>query len=223
MNKKYIALFATAFVVLAGYGGYAIYNDYSGRIDGLPKAMKVQEELSETKKTLLGYTKYTDYIIESKKALEEQMKFLAAKVDREYVVVEHIQESKLRFTSNAAVKVTYAVEYSLGFDLKSGNYHISDSPEGITVTISKPSLVAAPAVKPLSHEILNKGILTDEKTAIIEIQRNLPERAQKDGLKIAEEEAVVALCEKKLIEFMRDFLMKKPDVKFVPVIKVKYT
>lgn len=223
MNKKYIALIATAIIVLAGYGGYTFYKDYSGRIDGLPKAMKVQEELSETKKTLLGYTKYTDYIIESKKALEEQMKFLAAKVDREYVVVEHVQVSKLGVTSDAAVKLTYAVEYSFGFDLKSGNYHISDGPEGITVTISKPSLVASPAVKPLSHEILNRGILTDEKSAIIEIQRNLPERALKDAAKIAEEEAIVALCEKKLIEFIREFLIKKPDVKFVPIIKVKYT
>ena len=44
------------------------------------------------------------------------MKFLAVKIDREYVHVEHIQKSMLGINSEATIILTYAVEYSFGFD-----------------------------------------------------------------------------------------------------------
>ena len=46
------------------------------------------------------------------------MKFLAAKVDRDYTYVEHIQKSKLGFKSDATIIVKYAVEYSVGVKSK---------------------------------------------------------------------------------------------------------
>ena len=41
----------------------------------LGKLFMVQEELSDTKEDLLGYTRFTDYMTESKAAISEQMKF----------------------------------------------------------------------------------------------------------------------------------------------------
>jgi len=36
------------------------------------------------------------------------------------------------------------------------------------------------------------------------------------------EEPIRAVCEKKLVEFLRDFLGKQPGVKYVPAITVVY-
>jgi hypothetical protein len=52
-----------------------------------------QEQLSTTRQNLLGHTQLTDHLTQSKSALAEQMKFLAAKVDREFVQVQRIQKS----------------------------------------------------------------------------------------------------------------------------------
>ena len=39
---------------------------------------------------------------------------------------------------------------------------------------------------------------------------------------MAQDEAIVALCEKSLVAFVRDFLGKQPRVKHVPAITVRY-
>ena len=39
---------------------------------------------------------------------------------------------------------------------------------------------------------------------------------------MAQDEAIVALCEKSLVAFLRDFQSKQPGVKHVPAITVRY-
>jgi len=190
--------------------------------DLLGKLFVVQEELSETKENLLGYTRFTDYMTESKAAISEQMKFLAAKVDREYVHVQHIQTSTLGIHSDATIILRYNVEYSFGFDLRPDRFSISGDRSGITITLSKPELVASPAVNILSHEIPSTGVFIDEQAAVIALQQQLFAVAKRRAVTIKNDEAVIALCEKKLAEFLRDFLAKQPDVKVVPVIRFAY-
>jgi hypothetical protein len=122
---------------------YCFLHDQQREVLG--KLFVVQEELSETKEALLGYTRFTNYLTESKAAISEQMKFLAAKVDREYVHVQHIQTSTLGISSDATIILRYAVEYSFGFDLRPEQFAVTGDKNGITVTISKPELVASPA------------------------------------------------------------------------------
>ena len=124
------------------------------------------EKLTATQDSLLGYTRYTDYLSESKRALEGQSRFLAARVDREYVQVEHIQKSTLGWKSDATVILKYAVEYSFGFDLRPDQFSLDGDMNGITITLSKPILVASPAVKLLTHEIPSKGVFIDEPIVI---------------------------------------------------------
>lgn len=221
--KKIIA--ATIIALLLGgcltyWFMHSRYNEY--KHDMVSKLLNVEEELSETKKDLLGYIKFTDYLTETKKAIHEQMKFLAAKVVRDYVLIEHIQKSKLGVKSEATVIVKYEVEYSFGYDLKPESFSISGDRNGITVTLKHPELVASPAVKIISHEIPSKGILIDEKEALLELQQELPTIAQNHSKAIQKDEAVIALCEKKLGEFLRDFLSKQPNVRVIPTIKFAY-
>jgi hypothetical protein len=209
-------------VIIAIIGISAYRHTQQEQQETLAKLFVVQEELSTTRQDLLGYTQFTDYLTQSKAALTEQMKFLAAKVDREYVQVQHIQQSTLGFNSDATILIRYAVEYSFGFDLRPDTFSISSDKDGITVTLSKPELVASPAVNILAHEIPSTGIFIDEKAAVIALQQQLFALAKRHAVQIQRDEAVIALCEKKFAEFLHDFLEKQPNVKVVPAIKFAY-
>ena len=215
-----IAVIISAGITIAGIYTYRHFQQQQQ--ETLAKLFVVQEELSTTRQDLLGYTQFTDYLTQSKAALADQMKFLAAKVDREYVQVQHIQKSTLGFNSDATILLRYAVEYSFGYDLRPDSFSISGNRDGITVTLSKPELVASPAVNILSHEIPSTGIFIDEKAAVIALQQQLFGVAKKHATQIQRDEAVIALCEKKLAEFLHDFLAKQPNVKVVPAIKFAY-
>jgi hypothetical protein len=158
----------------------------------------------------------------TKSAVADQMKFLAAKVDREYAHVEHIQKSKLGFKSDATIIVNYAVEYSIGYDLRPESFSVSGDEKGITVTLHRPEVVASPAVRIISHEIPSKGILIDEKAAVIALDERLHAIARDRARAIRDDEAVIALCEKKLRDFLHDFLAKQPNVRVVPIITFAY-
>ena len=220
MFKKTIAISVAAALaaVLLGVGGTYIVTENKARA----RIMEVEAEATSVKDVLLGYTKYTDYMSSGKQVLTEKAKFLAATVVRDYHLVEHLQAGHFGLTSNATVIVNYNVEYSFGYELKADNFEVRATPSGIEVKLGKPELVASPAVTTVSHEIPSRGLLTDEKGAVIAIQKRLPGIAQTKGLAMAQEEPIRAICEKKLVEFLRDFLGKQPGVKHVPAITVVY-
>jgi hypothetical protein len=74
---------------------------------------------------LLGYTTFTQYLEVTKKAISGRTKFLAARIDRNYVHVEHINRSALGIKSDATIILNYAVEYSVGYDLSPESFSVS--------------------------------------------------------------------------------------------------
>ena len=180
------------------------------------------KQLSETRNELLGSTTFTTYLNESKKVLEGQTTFLAAKVEREYVQVEHIQKSTLGWKSEATVIVKYGVEYSFGFDLRPDRFSLTGNRNGITITLSKPELVASPAITRLSHEIPSTGIFIDEQAAVIHLQERLYPTILYRSKDIQQEAAVQVLCEKRLADFLRDVLSRQPNFGVIPAITFEY-
>ena len=75
----------------------------------------------------------------------------------------------------------------------------------------------------LRYQILSGGLFTDEKAAVIDLYAQAARQAQAQGERLASDPAVIALCEKKLTEFLRDFLAKQPGVVAVPHIRIAYT
>lgn len=185
------------------------------------KIKDVELEAATTKDELLGYTKYTDYIASGKQKLTEQSKFLAAKVVRDYELVEHINKTILTVPLDATISVNYNVEYSFGYDLKPESFEMRSTADGIEVKLGKPVLVASPAILSMTHSIIQANVLTDPHLAIIQVQQRLPGIAHTKGVAMERDEAVRALCEKKLVEFLRDF-MGKQGVKHLPNIAVVY-
>lgn len=188
----------------------------------LDRVAELEEVVVSKTRELLGYTKYTDYLTLGKKSLSEQAKFLAVQVVREEGLTQVMNKSVIGISSEATVGVWYTAEYSFGYELSPERYDIVRTDSGIEIRLDRPGLVATPAVKSLRHKILSGGVFTDEKAAVIRIYEGAAKRVEAQGLAMASDEAVVALCEKKLVAFLHDFLARQPGVKMVPTITVAY-
>jgi hypothetical protein len=221
MNKSLTAITITASLALLAAVATHQYLPSAAehhQSDLLSQLHVVEQTLSATKQDLLGYTTFKQYLEVTKKAISGRAKFLAATIDRNYVHVEHINRSALGIKSDATIILNYAVEYSVGYDLSPESFAVAADATGITVTLNKPELVSSPAIGAISHEIPGKGLLIDEKEQVIALQQQLITAAAKQGDAIKMEEALIALCERKLGEFLRDFLATQPNVRAVPMI-----
>jgi len=65
-------------------------------------------------------------------------------------------------------------------------------------------------------------VLTDEDAAVRQLCDGASERVRKQGVAMARDDAIVVLCERSLVAFLRDFLAKQPGVRQVPAITVRY-
>jgi hypothetical protein len=170
--------------------------------------------------TLLGYTKYKDYLSASKSVLGERTKFVGTTVVRRYTVNRGVESSLLGLKSRGALVVTYAAEFSFGYDLAPGSYDVVDTPAGIEIRVASPTVVAAPAVRDLHHQVLASGWFTDERAAALKLYSSDVARAE--GARMQSNNEIVAACEKALTAFLHDFLAKQPGVERVPAIAVSY-
>lgn len=220
-NKRLAVIAAVVITVL---GAVVIYEVIEARkyANFAVKAYEAEEQLVKTKNELVGYTKYADFVTTTKASMKGQTKFLGATVVRDKQRMETIVKDMKLFSSDAIVFVKYSVEYSVGFDLAPDKFDVVATGGDIEVRVGPPMLIASPAVTPLDHQILSKGLFPDEKTAIIEIMKGIPAEEVANQKSITEDPSVRALCEKNLADFLADFLAKQPGVKFVPRIKVVY-
>jgi len=219
-KKKQTVLVLMVALILIGTAYLTIQS--RSEPDTVADVLALQKELTTIKNELLGYTKYTDYLLAGKKVLTGKMMLLTAKVVRPDVRVQHIQTYKLGIPFEATVIVKYSTEYSFGYDLNPDKFEIIGTASGIQIKLNKPILVSSPAVTPVSYEIPSGSIIVDEKGEIIKIHQKLPAITLGYGKAMASDAAVQALCEKKLVEFLHDFLAKQPGVTQVPAISVAY-
>ena len=161
------------------------------------------------------------HLQEGKKQLTAQQKFLAATVRQPNAVTQVIDQSVLGFHSTGTVAIWYSVEYSFGYDLTADSYDLTPTGRH-PIIVGKPRLVATPAVTDLRYKVLSGGLLTDEKAGALKLYAEAAKSAQARGKRLASEPAILALCEKQLTTFLRNFLLKQPNVKTVPHIAVVY-
>jgi len=187
------------------------------------QTQQLQSLVTTTQQELLGHTSYTAYLTAGKETLGGQAKLLTATVMREEGVTEIINRTFLpHLTSTGTVAIWYAAEYAFGYDLRPGQFDLHATPAGIEVRVRRPALVATPAVSKLTYRVLAGGMLVDEKAAVIKLYADAADRARRQGAAMAQDPAVVALCEKKLLEFLYAFIERQPGVKVVPRITVVY-
>ena len=189
----------------------------------LQQVQELQSVLRTRSENLLGYTAYTSYLTAGEKALAGQARLLTASVLREEGQTQVLERRLVPgVVSTGTVAVWYRVEYAFGFDLAATGLRVRASPGGIEVVVPRPALVAAPAVTHLRYQVLSPGMLTDEKAATLAMYEQAAERARRQGEAMASDPAVVALCERQLVGFLRNFLQQQPGVKVVPQIAIVY-
>ena len=216
-------VYPAMFVLGCGIATGLTYSVMDGRLsDAYAMVSTLEKEVSRKESELLGYTRYTSYLTVGKQSLAEQMKLLAATVAREENVTQIIERSLLGLPSTGTVAIWYWAEYSFGFDLQSDSYDVRPTDSGIEVRVKKPALVTTPAITNLRYRILSGGLFTDERGAVLRLYEEAAKKAKEQGEAMASDAAVVALCEKRLIAFLHDFLAKQPGVKIVPQISVVY-
>lgn len=188
-----------------------------------PQAQQLMSLVTKTQQELVGHTRYTSSLTAGKQTLGGQAKLLTATVTREEGLTQIINRTILpHLSSTGTVAIWYAAEYAFGFDLRLGQFDLRATSSGIEVRLKKPALVATPAVSKLTYKVLEGGMLVDEKAAVLKLYEQAAGRAQRQGTAMASDPAVVALCEKKLLEFLYGFIEKQPGVKVVPRITVVY-
>ena len=192
-----------------------------------PIPQNLKSVLTEKDSELLGYTQYTSYLSASKEAMSGQIKLLTATITREESTVQTIERVVLprlstKLASTASIAIHYRAEYSFGYDLRPEAFDVRAVEKGIEVHIKKPTLIATPAVSELTHEVLSAGLLTDEDAATLKLYEQAAAQTQKNGAAMSQDPAVIALCEKQLVDFLYDFLAKQSGVKVVPQIRVVY-
>lgn len=219
-----VVIFAVAGSLFSAAVVYVIldYRRHGERQNAMENVLSVQAEVLKTKKILLGYTKYIEYLPAGKKAVTEMMKSMTVKQIREHVHIEKVQIDESNPKAITAIIAKYSVEYLLGIDLKPESFDVSGTTSGIEIRISRPTLFGIPFIKSHSFEILSGGVLPEEKTTLKEIQDKLPAFAQQYGVVMESDPSIRALCEKKLIELLGNFLINQPGVVQIPLIFAVY-
>jgi hypothetical protein len=224
MKMETVGIFAIAGSLFSAAVVYVVldYRRHGERQVAMENVLSVQAEVLKAKKILLGYTKYIEYLPAGKQTVTEMMKSMTVKQTREHTHIEKIQIDENNPKAITTVIAKYSVEYQLGVDLKPENFDVSGTTSGIEIRISRPALIGAPFIKSYSFEILSGGVLPEEKATLKEIQDKFPVFAQQYAVVMESDASIRALCEKKLIELLGNFLINQPGVVQIPVISAVY-
>ena len=198
------------------------YRSHGERQVAMENVLNVQAKVTSGQKTLQGYTKYNDYLGATKQAAIEKAKTLTTKVVRDHILIDKILNEAPNPKSAVTVILKYTVEYVIGFDLKPDNLEILATTTGIEIKTRKPSLMGSPFIKTMSHELAAGGVLEKEQEWVRALHDKFAPQAQQYGMAVAAEEAMRALCDKKLVAQVSAFLAGQPGVAQVPVIAVVY-
>jgi hypothetical protein len=219
-----LIIFAIAGCLLSAGVTYLLldYRRHGERELELKKIFQVQQEVAKARKVAAGYTHYLEHLPAAKLAVTEQMRTLMTKVVREHLHIEIIAKDKLKQKPEAVFAIKYVTEYLFCFDLKPDSFDLVSTTGGLEIRVGRPVLYGAPYIRSSTPERLSSEVLEGEKEILRTITGKLATLAQQHGASIASEEAIRALCDKRLLEFVSSFLAGQKGVTQVPGMSVLY-
>ena len=120
-------------------------------------------------------------------------------------------------TNHVAIWIDHKEAHILYFDASKNEFIKSDASKQ---HLHHKANAIGSGKTPIDHEFFHKVI--SAVASVKEILDKLPALARQHGLVIESEAPIRALCEKKLIELLGDFLVNQPAVTQVPVISIVY-
>lgn len=205
--------------LLLGSAGVAYYHYVSGG-NSAPPIMS--PDGSATERGMIVTKTKTDWEAVLKTALSERSRFLTVTIEED---VQRDQVIKISIPvvggiSTARVRVKYHVEYPIGYILESGRFAVTREDRGLVITLHRPQLVARPAVKLQSYQVLESGYLVDEKTALLQLQQRIQPQAEAKAATILRRPDIIPRSEKGLRNFLVSILTARagdppPQIRFV--------
>lgn len=217
--KRTTSIGAISAVALAAAGYVYLTREPSS----LPPTMQPDGKASNN--GIIIKRKTIDWETVIKTALADKASFLTMTVTETRVHDQEL-ETSIRFmpfpASRARVRVKYEAEYPIGYVLLPGRFAVSGGVDGLVVTLHRPRLIARPSVRLLSHDILESGILVDEKAALLELQQRIEPEAERRSAEILARADVIPRSERALRDFLKPFLSQAADGAAPPAITFEY-
>lgn len=217
MKTKNVIFGGAVLTVLAG--AYVIS---SGAPDGSETVTMKEDGVTE-KDGLIVDTKTFDWQAVLKRALEKKTSLLTITKTDDVQRDRQITQAVLGVdASDTRVRVTYHVEYPIGYIMLPGSFDVAGGDDGLILTLDRPQLVAKPSVTLKKAEVIDTGFLIDEQATLVKLQQDIQPTAEKQAAAILKEADILPASEKALKEFLQPFLEAAADGGSVPTIKIVY-
>ena len=190
---------------------------------GEPETVTMQEDGVTEDNGFIVDTKTVDWKAVLKRAVEKKTSLLTMTKRDDIQRDRELTTEVLGLSaSDTRVRVTYQVEYPIGYVIKSGNFAVAGGDDGLILTLDRPQLIAKPSVILQKAEVIDTGFLIDEQAALVKLQQDIQPTAQKQAAAVLKEADVLPASEKALKEFLQPFLEGAAEGGPVPTIKIVY-
>lgn len=164
----------------------------------------------------------TDYAAIVKEAVQQRSRFLTMTVEQDVVRDQQLEVRLLGMPSRARVRVTYHVQYPIGYVLEPGKFAVSGEGDTLVITLDRPTLIAGPAVRLKSHKTLDGGLLVDEQEALLDLQQRIQPEALNRAPAILARPGIIPTSEAALRGFLQPILTSKAAGQQAPKLRFEY-
>ena len=214
-------LVVVALVACAGVGGV-----YSVQKGSSSDALMLNKDGTTVETSWLPGWLYgrqsTDYATVIKEAFQQRRRFLTMTVEQDVVRDQQLEVRLLGLPSRARVRVTYHVQYPIGYVLEPGKFAVSGEGNTLVITLERPALIADPAVRLKSYRTVDGGLLIDEQEALLRLQQRIQPEAQNRAPAILARPGIIPTSEAALRGFLRPILASKAAGQQAPNLRFEY-
>ncbi len=207
----------TALALLGGY--YALSTGSSDDSE----TVTMEEDGVTVEKGMLSQKRTVDWEVVLRKAVERKTSLLTLTKKYDKQRDREITQSVLGVSaSDIRVRVNYHVEYPIGYVMSPGSFSVSGDAEGLTLTVTRPQLIAKPSVKLEKAVVIDSGLLFNEDKALVRLQQSIQRVAENRAAAVLRERDVLPTSERALRTFLQPFLEAAAEGGKVPPIKIVY-
>ena len=216
--KTRTKLFAGAALAVLGWA----YIMSSGAPDGT-ETVTMQEDGVTEDNGLIVDTRTVDWQAVLKRAVEKQTSLLTITKRDDVQRDRELTQAVFGVSaSDTRVRVSYQVDYPIGYIMNADSFSVSGGDDVLILTLDRPQLVAKPSVTLQKAEVIDTGFLIDEQAALVKLQQDIQPTAEKQAAAVLKEADVLPASEKALKDFLQPFLEAAADGGPVPTIKIVY-
>lgn len=163
-----------------------------------------------------------DYAAITAEAIKQRSRLLTQTVVQNITRDQTLTLKALGIPSRARVRVTYRAEYPIGYVLEPGHVSVSSEDNTLVLTLGRPTLLSAVAIKLKGHQVLEGGLLIDEQEALLQLQQTVQAEAQQQAPAILARPGIIPASEQALRAFLEPILAARAAGTRAPLIRFQY-